>query len=50
MLLIAVPAALLTVISFGLLGFVFLLPALWFLYRMIRGLLALTEGKAMPMA
>ncbi len=50
MLIIAVPAALLTVISFGLLGFVFLLPALWFLYRMIRGLLALTEGKAMPMA
>ena len=50
MLIIAVPAALLTVISFGLLSFVFLLPALWFLYRMIRGLLALTEGKAMPMA
>jgi uncharacterized membrane protein len=48
-LIIAVPAALLTVISFGLFGFVFLLPALWFLYRMVRGLLALTEGRAMPL-
>ncbi len=46
---IAVPAALLTVVTFGLLGFLFVLPALWFLYRMIRGLLALNDGRPMPM-
>ena len=45
---LAVPLGLLTVISFGLLGFLFLLPGLWFIYRMIRGLLALNEGRPMP--
>jgi uncharacterized membrane protein len=43
-----VPAGLLTFISFGLLGFLLLVPSLWFLYRMIRGLLALNEGRPMP--
>lgn len=47
---IAIPAGLLTMVSFGLLGFLFLLPGLWFLYRMIKGLLALNEGRPMPMA
>jgi uncharacterized membrane protein len=46
---IALPAALLTVATFGLLGFLFVLPAVWFLYRMIRGLLALNDGRAMPL-
>ena len=31
------------------LGFFFLfIPAAWFIYRMVRGLLALNDGKAMP--
>jgi uncharacterized membrane protein len=41
---VGVPA----VITFGILGFLMLLPAAWFLYRMIKGLLALNDGKAMP--
>jgi uncharacterized membrane protein len=45
---IAIPAALLTMVTFGLLGFLFVLPAVWFLYRMIRGLLALNDGRPMP--
>ena len=45
---IAVPAGLLTVVSFGLLSFLFLAPGLWFIYRMIKGLLRLNEGQPMP--
>jgi uncharacterized membrane protein len=49
MVLIAIPAGLLTVASFGLLSFLFALPWLWFLYRMIKGLLRLNDGLPMPM-
>jgi uncharacterized membrane protein len=45
---IAIPAALLTVVTFGLLSFLFVLPGLWFLYRMIKGILRLNDGQAMP--
>jgi len=46
---IAIPAGLLTVVSFGLLSFLFLVPGLWFLYRMIKGLLRLNDGQPMPL-
>lgn len=46
--LIAIPAFLLSVITFGLLSFLFVLPFVWFLYRMIKGLLYLNDGKPMP--
>jgi len=42
------PLLLLTVISFGLLSFLFVVPVLWYLYRMIKGLLWLYDGRAMP--
>ena len=45
---LAIPFALLTVISFGLLSWLFVLPVVWYLYRMIKGLLRLNEGRAMP--
>ena len=45
---IAIPAALLTLVTFGLLSFLFVLPGLWFLYRMIKGILRLNDGQAMP--
>lgn len=44
----AVPAFLLTVVSFGLLSFLFVVPVLWYLYRMIKGVLWLNDGRAMP--
>jgi uncharacterized membrane protein len=44
----ALPALLLTMLSFGLLGFLFIVPTLWYLYRMIKGLLWLNEGRPMP--
>lgn len=46
---IAIPAGLLTVVSFGLLSFLFLVPGVWFLYRMIKGLLRLNDGQPMPL-
>jgi len=46
---IAIPAGLLSVVSFGLLSFLFLVPGLWFLYRMIKGLLRLNDGQPMPL-
>lgn len=45
---IAVPAFILTTLTLGLLGFLFAVPAIWFLYRMIKGLLWLNDGKPMP--
>ena len=42
------PALLLTVISFGLLSFLFLVPVIWYLYRMIKGVLWLNDGRPMP--
>ena len=45
---LAIPFALLTMISFGLLSFVFALPIVWFLYRMIKGVIWLNDGKPMP--
>jgi uncharacterized membrane protein len=42
------PFLLLTAITFGLLSFLFLLPMLWFLYRMVKGLLRLMDGRPMP--
>lgn len=46
---IAVPAALLTVLTFGLFSFLFIIPAIWFVYRMIKGMLWLRDGRAMPL-
>ena len=48
MIVIAIPAALLTMVTFGLLSFLFVLPGVWFLYRMIKGILRLNDGEAMP--
>ena len=36
------------VITFGVLSFLMLVPILWYLYRMIRGLLAALDGRPMP--
>ncbi|MCO5120997.1 MAG: hypothetical protein M9951_15355 [Burkholderiaceae bacterium] len=36
-------------VSFGLLSFALVIPVLWYLYRMIRGLLAALDGRPMPM-
>ena len=43
-----VPALVLTALSFGLLSFLFVIPILWYLYRMIRGLLSALDGRPMP--
>lgn len=40
------PALVLSVVSFGLLSFLFVIPFIWFLYRMIKGVLRLNEGRA----
>ncbi|MET0509984.1 MAG: hypothetical protein ABWZ78_17655 [Burkholderiaceae bacterium] len=45
---LAIPFLLLTALTFGLLSFLFVLPLIWFLYRMIKGLLWLNDGKEMP--
>ncbi len=42
------PALMLTVITFGLLSFLFLVPVVWYLYRMIKGVLWLNDGRPMP--
>jgi uncharacterized membrane protein len=42
------PFLLLTVISFGLLSWLFVIPVIWYLYRMIKGLLWLNDRRAMP--
>lgn len=36
------------VLSVGLLSFLLLVPAVWFLYRMIKGLLRLIDGRPVP--
>lgn len=41
-----VPSLILSVVSFGLLSFLFVVPALWYLYRMLKGLLSLFDGRA----
>ncbi|MEK9774945.1 MAG: hypothetical protein VW339_02175 [Quisquiliibacterium sp.] len=40
-----VPLLFLAALSAGLLAFLFLIPSLWFLYRMIKGLLRLVDGR-----
>jgi uncharacterized membrane protein len=44
----ALPSLVLTVVSLGLLSFLFVIPTLWYLYRMIKGLLWLNDGRPMP--
>lgn len=36
------------VLSFGILWFLLTVPWIWFLYRMVKGLLRLNDGQAMP--
>lgn len=43
-----VPSLVLSVVSFGLLSFLFVIPGLWFLYRMIKGVLRLIDGRPVP--
>jgi uncharacterized membrane protein len=43
-----IPALVLSLLSLGLLAFLFLIPVIWYLYRMVKGLLWLNEGRAMP--
>jgi uncharacterized membrane protein len=43
-----VPAGLVALLTLGLLWFVLMVPALWFLYRMIKGVLWLNDGRPMP--
>ena len=38
----------LALVTFSLLSFLLVVPVLWYLYRMIRGLLAALDGRAMP--
>ena len=45
---IAIPAMVLSFLTLGLMSFLFVLPAVWFLYRMIKGLLYLNDNKPMP--
>lgn len=42
------PMLLLTVLSFGLLHFLFVVPVLWYLYRMIKGVVRLLDSRPMP--
>jgi len=42
------PTLLLSVVSFGLLSFLFVVPCLWFLYRMVKGLLRLIDARPIP--
>lgn len=43
-----IPSMALAVVSFGLLSFLFIIPGLWYLYRMIKGLLRLIDGRPVP--
>ncbi len=43
-----IPSLVLSVVSFGLLSFLFVIPGLWFLYRMIKGVLRLIDGRPVP--
>ncbi|HYF57903.1 MAG TPA: hypothetical protein VEA81_02985 [Burkholderiaceae bacterium] len=42
------PALVLSVITFGLLSFLFVVPVIWYLYRMIKGVLRLNDDRPMP--
>lgn len=42
------PIMVLSVFSLGLLSFLFVVPILWYLYRMIKGLLRALEDRPMP--
>ncbi len=42
------PIVLLSVVTMGLLSFLFVIPVLWYLYRMIKGLLRALDGRPMP--
>ena len=43
-----IPALILTVITFGLMSWLFVVPVIWYLYRMIKGVLWLQDDKPMP--
>jgi uncharacterized membrane protein len=45
---LAIPFFILTLVTFGLLHFLFALPFVWYLYRMIKGLLRLNDRRPMP--
>jgi uncharacterized membrane protein len=45
-----VPAFLVAALSLGLLSIVLAVPVIWFLYRMIKGVLWLNDGRPMPAA
>ena len=42
------PIMILSVVSMGLLSFLFVIPVLWYLYRMIKGLLRALDDRPMP--
>jgi uncharacterized membrane protein len=42
------PALVLAVLTFGLLSFLFVVPVIWYLYRMVKGLLRLFDRRPMP--
>ncbi len=42
------PIVILSVVSMGLLSFLFVIPVLWYLYRMIKGLLRALDDRPMP--
>ena len=42
------PIVILSFVSMGLLSFLFLIPVLWYLYRMIKGLLRALDERPMP--
>ena len=42
------PIVVLSVVSMGLLSFLFVIPVLWYLYRMIKGLLRALDERPMP--
>ncbi len=37
------------VLSFGVLSFLLVIPAAWYLYRMVKGIIWLNDSKAMPL-
>jgi len=43
------PIVILSVVSMGLLSFLFVIPVLWYLYRMIKGLLRALDERPMPL-
>ena len=43
-----IPSLVLSVVSFGLLSFLFVIPGVWYLYRMLKGLLRLIDGRSIP--